>query len=212
MQTHSKNYDRAVQFIEEFGFLLVFPMKDQALPHSIWSCLHPGSKMRWDWNEGADQRVMNLWFLREELARRQDVVYGKYYRGRATVFSKKYFQNLLAVVGTDLSGVTDTISKNILEALEIDSPLSTKQLREATGLKGKMLESTFHKSVKNLWKRYALVGMGEVDDGAFPSLAHGATSVVFEDLWNGSQAIDPGDAYLNLLSYEAQAPFVDALL
>ena len=164
--------------------------------------------MRWDWDSGADQRVIDLWFLREELARRQEVIYGKYYRGRATAFSKKYFLNLLATVGTDLSDLKDPVSKNILEALEIDSPLSTKQLREVTGLKGKLLESSFHKSVKNLWQRFALVGIGEVDDGALPSLAHGATSVVFEEIWNQSKEIDPGDAYLAMLDYRLQPPYL----
>ena len=32
-----------------------------------------------------------------------------------------------------------------------------------------------------LWSRLLIVG--EVDDGAFPSLAVGATELVFEDLW-----------------------------
>lgn len=208
MQTSSKNYDKAIQYIEHHGYLLIFPIKNQDYPLSLWDCLYPGAVMRWDWDSGADQRVIDLWFLREELARRQEVVYGKYFRGRATVFSKKYFLNLLAVVGTDLSDLTDPISKNILEALEVDSPLSTKQLREVTGLKGRMLEGTFHKSVKHLWQRFALVGIGEIDDGAFPSLAHGATSVVFEDIWNASREIDPGDAYLTLLNYQSQPPYL----
>jgi hypothetical protein len=32
------------------------------------------------------------------------------------------------------------------------------------------------------------VGTGEVDDGAFPSLAIGATRWIFEDLWEQSSA------------------------
>jgi hypothetical protein len=37
--------------------------------------------------------------------------------------------------------------------------------------------------MKFLWTRLLIVGVGEVDDGAFPSLAVGATELVFEDLW-----------------------------
>ncbi len=36
--------------------------------------------------------------------------------------------------------------------------------------------------MKTLWRTFAVVGVGEIDDGAFPSLAHAATRVIFEDL------------------------------
>ena len=37
--------------------------------------------------------------------------------------------------------------------------------------------------MRELWERLLIVGVGEVDDGAFPSLAVGATEVLFEELW-----------------------------
>lgn len=38
--------------------------------------------------------------------------------------------------------------------------------------------------MKQLWARLLIVGFGEVDDGAFPSLAVAATELMFEDSWN----------------------------
>jgi len=46
--------------------------------------------------------------------------------------------------------------------------------------------------MKELFMRLLIVGFGEVEDGAFPSLAVGATELVFEDLWReGSQMSAP---------------------
>jgi hypothetical protein len=51
------------------------------------------------------------------------------------------------------------------------------------------LEGAYHKALKPLWSRGLIVGYGEVDEGAFPSLAIGATQVLFEELWKESQAL-----------------------
>lgn len=184
--------------IEKHGFLLVFPQGNRDVPQSLWSLLYPGSPLVWEWDESADNRVVGLWQVREQLARSRDVVYGKFYQGRATFFSKKVFQNILAVKGSWDFNFPNRVSKEILDALEMDSPLSTKQLRGTTGLQGKMLKSSFHKALRDLWENFLIVGLGEIDDGAFPSLAHAATQVVFEDLWREAQELNPVDAMISL--------------
>ena len=56
-----------------------------------------------------------------------------------------------------------------------------------------------------LWERLLVVGVGEVEDGAFPSLSVGATSLVFEPLWEAAKARDRArDA--ELTSALAKAP------
>lgn len=200
MSLVEKMYPQAVEFIEQHGFLLVFPKQNSEVPNSLWNCFYPHYPMRWDWDQGADSKVVNMWYLREKLARERDVVYGKFYQGRATLFSKKIFKCILAALDQDSFAPLSRSAKQILESLEIDSPLSTKQLREVTELKGKMLEGSFHRATKELWSRGLIVGMGEVDDGAFPSLAHGATSVVFEELLREAQKMDPLDAYFEILA------------
>ncbi len=44
--------------------------------------------------------------------------------------------------------------------------------------------------MKELWSRLLIMGVGEVDDGAFPSLNMSATRLRFEDLWPGGAAAE----------------------
>lgn len=178
----------------------MYPQANRETPQSLWSSLYPASPMRWEWNETSDDRVMRLWQVREELARSREVVYGKFYQNRATFFSKKVFTNLLAIKGPWDYRPPNPHSREVLDVLEMDSPLSTKQLKEATGLRGKMLESTFHRAIRDLWENFLIVGMGEIDDGAFPSLAYAATQTVLEELWQEAQTIDPIDAMIELMN------------
>ncbi len=174
------NLKKAISFIEKRGALLVFPIHNQKEPWSLWSEFYPKSTMRWEWDESGDNRVADLWHLREELSRSRKVVYGKWYKGRATVFSRELFSAMWPVLSVQES--LSTHARNLLSILEQESPLSTKELKRQGGLQGKVFEGTFQKALKELWTRLLIVGFGEVDDGAFPSLAIGATSALFEEL------------------------------
>ena len=48
--------------------------------------------------------------------------------------------------------------------------------------------------MRELWSRCLIVAYGEVDDGAFPSLAIGSTPLIFEDLWSNAWRLDPSEA------------------
>jgi hypothetical protein len=138
--------------------------------------------MRWEWDsEGADNRVAELWHLREEISRSGKVVYAKWFQGRATLFSKEIFSSLLAALPTDRIELSRG-ARQILQALEENSPLSTKELKKSCPLAGAGQARLYERALKELWGALLIVGYGEVDDGAFPSLAIGATSVLFEDL------------------------------
>lgn len=183
---------RAVQSIEKWGMCLVFPIDNQRHPPSLWYEFFPKSKMRWEWDESGDNRVAELWHLREELSRSGKVVYAKWYRGRATFFSKFVFTRLLSLFQTT-SPVQSALSakaRELLVILEENSPLSTKALKREAGLQGAMFEREYESALKELWRRFLVVGYGEVDDGAFPSLAIGSTHVLFESLWSESAALD----------------------
>lgn len=177
---------RAKRIVEKVGIVLVYPIKNAKEPPSLWSELHPKTEMRWEWDQGADGRVVELWHLKNELAATGDVAYAKWFRGRATFFSLDVFHALL----TRLSEAGDVLAglpregTEILDLLRERSPLSTKELRAEAGLKGKAYESVFTHAMKALWTRLLLVGIGEVEDGAFPSLNVSATEAMFEDIWN----------------------------
>lgn len=173
---------KAEAAIEQAGVLLVYPVANRREPASLWHVLYPRSEMRWAWDQGADVRVVKLWQLREELAARRAVVYTKWYKGRATFFSRALFEALLArSLAAPLALGSE--ARELLSLLEEDSPQSTKQLRRAAGLTGRASERTWTRALRELWERLLIVGTGEVDDGAFPSLAVGATRWIFEDLW-----------------------------
>lgn len=171
--------------IQKYGMCLVFPINNAKEPPSLWYHFFPKNKMRWEWDDSGDSRVADLWRLREELASSRKVVYCKWYRGRATFFSPDAFPAFVSGIHRTppLLGDLSPEALEIRAILEDNSPLSTKQLKRASELVGRPLEGIYSKALRQLWNALLIVGVGEVDDGAFPSLSMGATSLMFEDLW-----------------------------
>ena len=176
----------AISKINKLGILLVFPINNKKEPASLWSEFFPKSKMQWSWDEDSDQRVGDLWLLMKKLSDCRQVVYSKWYQNRATFFSCELFTALLSIMQKKQLP-TLRLSKSaedILEILESDSPLSTKVIKKMTELQGKDNQAKYNRAMKELFSRFLIVAYGEVDDGAFPSLAIGSTRVLYEDLWN----------------------------
>lgn len=187
---------KAIDLINKKGILLVFPINNRKEPDSLWSQFYPRSKMDWSWDEDGDDRVAKMWALMKRLSDCREVVYSKWYQGRATFFSKKLFTALLCLRKNDLQ-LNFKLSRTalqILEILESDSPLSTKQLKKIAELQGRDNERFYQRAMKELFKDFHIVAFGEVDDGAFPSLATGATKNLFEDLWADAQKMDLAEA------------------
>ena len=186
----------AVKAIEKYGILLVYPINNKKLPKSLWSVFYPDEEMHWKWDESGDDRVGQLWRLKSVLGVSRKVIYAKWYKGRATFFSKEIFTALVALVGSPLLAET-RLSKEanqILEVLEMDSPQSTKQIKLATELRGKTFERIYERAMRELWGQFLIVGFGEVEDGAFPSLAVGATKTLFEDVVESAKKMSEADA------------------
>jgi hypothetical protein len=74
--------------------------------------------------------------------------------------------------------------------LEDDSPLPTKRLREYAELSGRENERGFTRGMRELSSKLFVVGFGEVEEGGFPSLAAGASRLLFEDAWDRSRELD----------------------
>jgi hypothetical protein len=172
----------AISTINKHGLLLTFPIKNKTEYNSIWKELYPRSEMKWEWTEDGDDRVAKLWHLREELSRSKEVVYSKWLSGRATFFSKDLFKALYRLSREWKPNHWLRESARILECLNMDSPMSTKQLKEATELQGRYFERTYEKALKPLWQHFDIVAFGEIQDSSFPSLAIGATKSLFEEL------------------------------
>lgn len=188
---------KAIETINRKNILLVFPINNKKEPDSLWNQFYPRQKMSWSWDEEGDHRVADMWRLMKKLSDGREVVYSKWYQGRATFFSRALFTALLALKKEQLTSKTQLsrTSLNILEILENDSPISTKQLKKFSELQGKDNEKYYQRAMKQLFSQFHVVAFGEVDDGAFPSLAVGSTKNLFEDLWNESQGLDLGKAF-----------------
>lgn len=191
----NKKKAKMIAAINERGCLLVYPLENRKEPASLWSELYPRTKMRWEWDQDGDNRVAELWVLREELSRSEEVVYAKWFRNRATFFSKEVFVHLLAWLGSSQGRVNlPRSSQEALDSFLQDSPQSTKIIKENLGWQGKMMESHYNRAMKPLWNYLFLVGYGEVQDSSFPSLNMAATQNLFEDLWLESQELDAASA------------------
>ena len=71
-------------------------------------------------------------------------------------------------------------------------------------------ERVYKKALDELWARLLILGGGEVDDGAFPSLAIGATDLLFEDLWENRNMPNPKGAALLDACIAASKPIARA--
>jgi hypothetical protein len=152
--------------------------------------------MVWDWNDEGDEHVWKMWQMMKRLSDCREVVYSKWYQGRATFFSPELFTAMLCTKGAHRVArheLSET-GRILFEVLENNSPLSTKQLKEFTDLRGRANEAAYSRGMKELFQKLLIVGFGEVDDGAFPSLAVGATELLFEDLWRKSAGLSPESA------------------
>lgn len=186
------NQKSAVRKINALGALLVFPIKNKKEPASLWSVFYPKKKMRWEWDDSSDSHVAELWHLMKKLSDSNQVVYSKWYQGRATFFSRELFTALLChSLGYFEQPTLSRTATNLLDCLDMDSPLSTKQLKQMTEMRGKDNEGAYNRAMKELFARFLIVAYGEVDDGAFPSLAVGATKNLFEDLLAQAREMKP---------------------
>ena len=183
---------KAIQFIQKHGVLLVFPIQNQKLPASLWSSFYPRTPMRWEWDDSGDNRVAELWHLREELSRSGKVVYAKWYKNRATVFSPECFRWFRSVLHAQpgFNGLS-TVAQKLFSVIADNSPISTKEIKKTAKEQFGLASPTVEKAYPELWRRLLITGYGEVDDGAFPSLAVGAADRLFEQWTESADAASP---------------------
>src|SRR5688500_3775901 len=124
-------FRKAIDAINEQGAVIVFPMNNKKDPKSLWSCLYTRAKMRWLCDDSADNRVVQMCHLREEISRSGQIIYSKWYQGRATCFSKNVFVHLLSAAQAHKkrNHIKLSEAKEIMDVLEMDSPISTKQIK-----------------------------------------------------------------------------------
>lgn len=194
---------KAISFIKKKGILLTFPINNKKEPLSLWSQFFPRTPMKWEWNDDGDDRVFQMWMLMKRISDKKEVIYTKWFQGRATFISRDLFTAFLCLYSESkvLTKPLSQTAKLILETLENDSPLSTKELKKICELQGRDNEPIYSRAMKELFSRFLIVAFGEVDDGAFPSLAVGSTKLLYEDLWEEAQSMNSNQAHLIVSEY-----------
>lgn len=192
--------EKSIEKINQKKLLLVFPITNKQDPPSLWFQLFPRVPMDWNWSEDGDNRVVQMWQLMKTLSDCRRVIYSKWYQNRATFFSNDFFTHMLAYQKHTLHSHIEWTSteKLLLEILRNNSPMSTKELKAESGLKGKLFEAEYTRSLKKLFLHQYIVAYGEVEDGAFPSLAIGATETLYEEEWLAADAISLKDCELEM--------------
>lgn len=187
---------KAIDAINREGILLVFPVKNRKDTPSLWREFHPRTPLRWEWDEDGDNRVFKMWQLMKELSECRDVVYVKWFQNRATFFSRELFKAIYKFLRSrpEVFERPPSSADLIMETLLEDSPLSTKQLKVLTDLRGKDMAAVYNRGLSWNFARLEIVGFGEADDGAFPSLVVGATKLMYEDLVDEAEDMDLGEA------------------
>lgn len=137
------NMRSAISKINKKGVLLVFPHQNRKEPASLWSEFFPRRKMRWEWDESGDNKVGEMWMLMKRLSDCRQVVYSKWYQGRATFFSRPLFTAVLRLTQFTNTAPLSPTAQTLLEILENDSPLSTKELKRASDLQGRLNEGLY---------------------------------------------------------------------
>jgi hypothetical protein len=217
----------AIAAIQQAGALLVFPLDNQKEPASIWSHFFPRTAMKWEWDDDSDNRVVKLWHLKTELATTRKVIYTKWFRGRATYFSRELFTLLLRALNPTTTAMgLSAEARTILTILETESPLSTKELKRQADLQGRANERAYERALRELWSKLLIVAYGEFEDSSFPSLAIGATQVLFEDLWQKAWTLEADQAekeikklfpasnlfFKHFLKLKAAAPKIESVI
>ena len=187
-----KTFKDGVAVVAKLHICLVYPLNNRKDVPSIWQSFYPRTPMKWEWTEDSDNRVADMWHLREKLSHCGKVVYLKWYQGRATFFSLEAYRLLLAFL--DVRKIEKNLSPNskkLLDVLHSTSPQSTRLIKKEMEWVGRNFESTYARHMKQLWQCGLIVGYGEVDDGAFPSLAVGAGELLFELEWRKLIELSP---------------------
>ncbi len=178
----------AVALIEERGCVAVFPdtARKSSPWVSLWELYYPRSPFRWNWEEGADPRVVRLWWLKDELARSKRVVYGRFFGNRPVFLSLGEAAKIVKNHPQPQS--LSALARECLSQLEDNSPLTKRMISRELRKSGyEFSRSEIDRALLDLQKSFRIVSLGdsEREAGPMPSSEYAATALVFPQLVNG---------------------------
>lgn len=146
----------AARFISELGFVLLMPISGTELP-SIHAC----TREQWAW-----------WDWKQALPGRKACYYAKLLRRRGTFVSWEWFPMFYAAYADPRphwrqyrDGVLDRAGKRILELLEAQGPLMTREIRLAYGARSKENTRRVKSMLVELQTRFLITAAGGDTEG-----------------------------------------------
>lgn len=168
-----RNFDQAVEFVNERGYIFFWPVKGVHFP-SLWSAVagdrpvpnehdDPGH-VTWRWKDSA--LGMHIWY------------YAKVLRYKATFISLEllpYFYALSENYGSPQEdyliayqdGHLTHAEKSVYEVILNNGPMHTIDLRQAAHLSGKINDSLFNRALEKLQAEFRIVPVGIAEAGTW---------------------------------------------
>lgn len=138
-----KTMDQALDFINEVGFCFAFSAKNSELP-CLWHAACGERSPVMPKHTHHDPYISLVWRAKDELPAKQSVYYGKVIKKRPAFISLAYFPYFYAQFGsrqnTDaylvdfMRGELSSPARKIMDALQENSPLITRDLKLASGM------------------------------------------------------------------------------
>lgn len=158
-----------LDFINQQGVVSVFPSKSRKAPLSLFKFLHPRSEFSWVWDEHGDDKVVKLWWLKNEIAATRKVLYGRFFTGQPVFVSLQQAKILQANAQRRHLGALETY---ILEQLNLSSPQTLRMLKRQAKHEGvEFLRSDWQRALLGLQKQFLVSSLGDStrENGPMPS-------------------------------------------
>ena len=182
----SQQIIKALKLINEFKILYVFPAKNKkTTSESLWNLLHPRSIFSWKWDETADPKVVRLWWLKDELARSQKALYGRFFSNQPCFVSLDHaMKNKWGDQNSDdFEGNNDSLEKAILDSLASNSPQTKRMLKKIIQVDIEAhTKYEWNKAFEKLQRKKLICNLGdsERENSFMPSTEYGFIPTIFE--------------------------------
>ena len=168
-----QSVDDALQFVNERGFVFLWPIKNIVLPN-LWTAVAGDRPVA----DAHDDPGHITWRWKDEMLDKRKWYYAKLLRNKATVISldaTKYFYALSANFGDPEQdylqqyedGLLSQAGKSIFETLLGEGPLDTVKLRRLTHMASKSSASAFNRGLTELQKDFKILPVGVAAAGAW---------------------------------------------
>lgn len=192
----------ARKYIDALGFCVLFPVNNVALPSLHWVVTRRRSLV-------FDKLFLKIWRWKDELPRRGQAFYAKYFRTRGTLISLEYLPYFLAMREAACSptdharfyagGRIRDDARVIWEVLAEHGPLATLELRHLCRMETKAGNVRFKRAMLDLQARLIVVHFGrEQETGAWESNRFELLCRAFPKQTAAARSIEPGAARAKL--------------